>query len=518
MDFKGSFDVQKLRASFPFFNSSATKDLLYLDNAATTQKPQVVLETLKDFYETKNANVHRGVYNLAQEATEQYEDVRRKFCRFINANDPCEVIFTRGTTESVNLVAHSWGEANILEGDLIVVTRVDHHSNWVAWQQLALKKKARFEIVEVKNDGSFDYESFFELLRKKPKLFAFPWISNVTGRVFPASNIAIMAKKAGAKVFVDAAQAPLHVKINVEHFDFLALSGHKMLGPTGTGILWAKRDLLEAMPPFLYGGDMIAQVGDVDTTWNELPWKFEAGTPNFADTIALGAAVEFIENLDFQAVEEYEKHLSSYACEEFKKVSGLRLFGPSEAQERVPVFSFVVDGIHSQDLMGFLQNSGLCARLGHHCTQPFHRKAGVDSSMRISLSFYNTQEELEKFFKALNEAIEFFEKKGLRKKVDLKTEELKEWVRDIQDPELHIGLLDLGLIYSIEINEANELDVSMTLTSPACPVGPTLMKNVEEKLRAFPGVRNVRVHLVWEPKWDPKIMASEEAKETLGIW
>ncbi len=512
------FDVKLIRKDFPFFSHSTTKDLLYLDNASTTQKPKVVIERLVEYYESQNANVHRGVYPLAQESTEHFEDVRRKACRFIRANDPNEIIFTKGTTESVNLVSRAWGDKFIQEGDLILVTRLDHHSNWVPWQQLAKRKKARFEIVEVKSDGSLDYESFFKWLKEKPKLFAFSWISNVTGRVFPARDIAVMAKKAGATVFVDAAQAPLHVPLQVEHFDFMALSGHKMLAPTGTGLLWAKAEHLEAMDPFLFGGDMIQEVGDKETTWNELPWKFEAGTPNIAGIIGLGAAIEYLENLDFEAIKEHEEALTQYACAELKKISGIRLFGPAEAKDRVPVFSFVVDGLHAQDLMGYLQNVGLCARVGHHCTQPFHRTQGIDSSFRISAAFYNTQEELEKFFETFREAIEFFEKKGLRKKVELVPEQLQEWIKPIQDPELHLGLVDLGLIYDIDVNEANEVHVNMTLTSPSCPVGPTIMKSIEDKLRAYPGVRGVKVDLVWEPKWDPKVMASEEAKAQLNIW
>lgn len=513
-----SFDVNKYRSDFPFFSSNESGKLLYLDNAATTQKPKSVIDRLVKYYEAENTNVHRGVYPLAQETTEKFEDVRRKFCRFVRANEPNEIIFTKGTTESVNLVARSWGDKFINEGDLILVTRQDHHSNWVPWQQLAIRKKARFGIVEVKSDGSLDYESFFKWLKEKPKLFAFSWISNVTGKIMPAKDLAVMAKKAGACVFVDAAQAPLHVQLNTEHFDFLALSGHKMLGPTGSGILWAKTEHLEKMDPFLFGGDMIQNVGDQQTTWNELPWKFEAGTPNIADVIALGEAVEYIENLNFEELRSHEVALTLYACAEFKKISGLRMLGSLEAAERIPVFSFVVDGLHSQDLMGYLQNIGLCARVGNHCTQPFHEKHGVDSSMRISLAFYNTQAELEKFFASLNEAIGFFEKKGLRKKVEVKSEALQEWLKPLQDPELKLGLVDLGLIYEIDVNPSNEVEVMMTLTSPACPVGPSIMKSIEDRTRAYPGVRGVKVHLVWEPKWDPKIMASEVAKEQLGIW
>ena len=510
------FDVLKVRQDFPFLSRQGS--LLYFDNAATTQKPSIVLETLQEFYSAQNANVHRGVYSLAQEATERYEDVRRKFCRFLKASDPCEIIFTSGTTAAVNLVAHSWGRANVEEGDLILVTRLDHHSNWVPWQQLAKEKKAKFGIVEVKSDGSIDYDSFFTWLKEKPKLFAFPWISNVTGKILPAKDLAVMAKKAGALVFVDAAQAPLHVPMDVKHFDFLALSGHKMLGPTGTGVLWGKRDLLEAMPPFLMGGDMIREVKDNDTLWNELPWKFEAGTPNFAGTIALGAALEYFEQFSPTELRAYESLLCLTACDEFKKISGLRILGPREAADRIPIFSFVVEGIHSQDLLGYLQNIGLCARIGHHCTQPFHAKFGLDSSLRISLAFYNTEQELMKFFAGLGEAIEFFEKRGLRKKTVVDTEKLREWLKPLQDPELKVGLVDLGLIYDIDVEENNEVRVNMTLTSPACPVGPTIVKNIEEKVLSFPGVRGVRVKLVWEPKWDPKTMASEEAKEVLGIW
>ncbi|MEZ4815894.1 MAG: SufS family cysteine desulfurase [Bdellovibrionota bacterium] len=512
------FDPNMIRKDFPFFSSEQTKDLLYFDNAATTQKPASVIDRLTQYYQSENVNVHRGVYPLAQETTEKFEDVRRKFCRFVRANDPNEIIFTKGTTESVNLVAHAWGDKFINEGDLILVTRQDHHSNWVPWQQLAKRKKARFGIVEIKSDGTLDYESLFGWLKEKPKLFAFSWISNVTGKIMPAKDLAVMAKKAGATVFVDAAQAPLHLSLNVEHFDFLALSGHKMLGPTGSGILWGRTELLEKMDPFLFGGDMIQHVGDQVTTWNELPWKFEAGTPNIADVIALGEAIEYIENLNFDEIKSYESSLATYACAEFKKVSGLRLLGPSEPVDRIPVFSFAVDGLHAQDLMGYLQNIGLCARVGHHCTQPFHEKHGMDSSMRISLAFYNTQEELERFFVAFNEAIAFFENKGLRKKVELKSESLQDCLKPIMDPELKISLVDLGLIYKVDVNDKNEVDVKMTLTSPACPVGPTIMKSVEDKLRAYPGVRGVKVNLVWEPKWDPKEMASEEAKEQLGIW
>lgn len=278
------FDPHSVRKDFPFFSSEATKNLLYLDNAATTQKPKIVIDRLAQYYQSENANVHRGVYPLAQETTEKFEDVRRKFCRFVGANDPNEIIFTKGTTESVNLVARAWGDKFINEGDLILVTRQDHHSNWVPWQQLAIRKKARFGIVEIKSDGSLDYESFFKWLKEKPKLFAFSWISNVTGKIMQAKDFAVMAKKAGATIFVDAAQAPLHIKMNVEHFDFLALSGHKMLGPTGSGILWGKTELLEKMDPFLFGGadDLLVYGGYVG-------WHFKPGK-----RVHMGPRVNFL--------------------------------------------------------------------------------------------------------------------------------------------------------------------------------------------------------------------------------
>lgn len=412
-----SFDVQKIRADFPILSQKVHgHPLVYLDSGASSQKPSVVIETIRDYYQSSNANVHRGAYTLSQIATEKYEGVRPKVARFLGlkpseSETPQEIIFTRGTTEALNLIAQCWGRKFVEANDDIVVTRMEHHSNFVCWQQLAQEKKANFKIIELDSNYRLDLDSLKEALSGRPKVLALTYQSNVLGTVNPIAEIAHMAKEAGAIVVVDAAQAVPSRPIRIESLgpiDFLAFSAHKMCGPTGVGVLWGRKELLETMSLYHYGGDMILQVKDQVTTWNELPWRFEAGTPHIEGVIALGAAIDYLSSIGMDAIEEHERKLTEKALALLKEIPGLQIFGPPTAEDRGPAISFVLEGVHPHDLATFLDQSGIAVRAGHHCAQPLLAPLGISATTRASFYFYNTLEEVDLLVKALKDAKEYF--------------------------------------------------------------------------------------------------------------
>ncbi len=399
------WDIEAIRAEFPILQQEVNgKPVVYLDSTASAQKPRVVIETLRQVYENYYANVHRGIYTFAEKSTEAYEGAREKVARFINAPEAAEVIFTRNATEALNLVAYTWGEANIGEGDRIITTEMEHHSNLVPWQQLAKRKGAELAFVPVTESGELDLATLRSLLADgKTKLVACTLMSNVLGTILPAGEIVQMAHEAGAVVILDGAQAVPHLPVDVQALDadFLAFSGHKM-GSPGVGALWGRRSLLEAMPPFLYGGDMILHVEKYRSEWNEIPHKFEAGTPPIAETIALGAAVDFLTELGMEAIHRHEQELVAYAMKRLLEVEGLHILGPS-AEKRGGVVAFWMDAAHPHDIASLLDEEGICVRAGHHCAEPLHARYGVPASARASFYIYNRPEEIDRLVAALKQ-------------------------------------------------------------------------------------------------------------------
>lgn len=403
--------TEEIRRDFPILTRKVHgKPLVYLDSAASSQKPRAVIDTMNVYYETYNANVHRGVYEISEEATAAMEKARVKVAHFINARQGKQVIFTRNTTESINLVAISWGGANIARGDLIVLTEMEHHSNLVPWQLLAQRTGARLEFVPVTDDGLLRLDIYEELLRQQPKLVAFTHVSNVLGTINPAQDMIAQAHAVGAVVLLDAAQSVPHLPVDVQalDIDFLCFSSHKMLGPTGIGVLYGKRDLLEAMPPFMGGGDMIRTVGLRQSTWNDLPWKFEAGTPAIAEAIGFGAAVDYLKALGMERVLQHEQELTRYAMEQLQAVPGLTIYGP-EASKRGGVISFTLGDIHPHDLASILdQQVGVAVRAGHHCAQPLMERFGLSATARASFYVYTIKEEIDILAQGLQQAIQIF--------------------------------------------------------------------------------------------------------------
>lgn len=406
-------EVARIRQDFPILHRQVRgKPLVYLDNAATTQKPIQVIDAQARVYKELNANVHRGVHFLSQESTDAYEKSRRKIARHVGVKDDAEVIFTRGTTEAVNLVAASYGRTNVGAGDRVVVTRMEHHSNFVPWQSLALEKGAEFEIWELTPDLTLDLNDLERILKKgRVKLLAFTAMSNVLGLITPVREISALAKQYGATVLVDAAQAMGHLPVSLAdwpHVDFVAFSAHKMCGPTGIGVLWGRRTLLEAMPPFQFGGDMILQVGDQKTSWNELPWKFEAGTPNYGDSIAFGFALDYMGQIGMDRIAEYETRLVHGARARLERIPGVKVLAPANPDLHSGALSFTTGHVHPHDLATFLDAEGVAVRAGHHCAQPLMRKLGVIATSRASFSFYNTEEEVDRLAQVVKQAMEYF--------------------------------------------------------------------------------------------------------------
>jgi len=390
-------NVSAIREDFPILQQTVNgKPLIYLDSAATSQKPEAVIRAMDTYYRQTNANIHRGVYALAEQATEQYEAARRKIQKFINAKSYREIIYTRNATEAINLVAYSWGRANIREGDSLVLTLLEHHAILVPWQRLAQEKNARLEFIGIDHQGRLRLEDIETRITEKTKLVAVTMASNVTGTLTPIREVIVRAHSVGACVMVDAAQAVPHLPVDVQSLDcdFLAFSGHKMLGPF-VGVLYGKRALLETMEPFLAGGDMIRQVYLDHSTWNELPWKFEAGTPAIAEAIGLGAAVDYLTALGMDNVRAHEQELTAYALEKFRTLDGVRVLGPSDAAERGGVIAFDISGVHPHDVAQIFDREGLCVRAGHHCAMPLHEHYGLAATTRASFYVYNTLEEVD---------------------------------------------------------------------------------------------------------------------------
>ena len=401
-------DPLLLKKQFPIFERQVNGcPLVYLDNASTTQKPRVVLEALAKYYSTMNANIHRGVHTLSEEATEAYEGVRAKVADFIGASESAEIIFTRNTTEAINLVAYTWGEQNISSEDVIAVSALEHHSNLVPWQELCRRKGAELRIIPLTVEGELDVARLHEIITEKCKLVAVTQMSNVLGTVVPLEKIISRAREVGAKVLIDAAQGGPHLGVNVTKLDcdFLAFSAHKMFGPTGVGVLYGKRELLEKMPPFLFGGDMVKEVTAQQAGWNDLPWKFEAGTPNIADVIAFGAAIDFVKSLDFADVRAHEEGLAKYAREKLSQFPGMIIYGPVNS---AGIVSFNIPGVHPHDVASILNEAGVAVRAGHHCAQPLMQLLNVPATTRMSFSVYNTTEDIDTAVEALKNVYKIF--------------------------------------------------------------------------------------------------------------
>jgi cysteine desulfurase/selenocysteine lyase len=384
--------------------------LVYLDNAATSQKPRQVIDALTDYYTNYNANVHRGVHTLSQEATDLYEGARTKVARFINAAEPEEIVWTRNTTESINLVAHTWAKANIRAGDEIVVTPMEHHSNLVPWQQVARESGAKLRIMPLADDAGLDMSDIDQYITSRTKLLAMVHVSNGIGAVNPVKELTAKAREVGAAVLVDGAQSVPHMPVDVKDLDcdFMAFSGHKMLGPTGIGALYVKREILEEMDPFLTGGEMVLEVWYDRASWNDLPMRFEAGTPNIADAVGLGAAIDYLEGIGMDNIRQHEVQLTEYALDAFKEIEEVDLFGPLESERRGGILSFHTDVVHPHDLGTFLDRDAIAIRTGHHCTMPLMRSLGVVASARASLYLYNTEEEVDCLVDSLKRALRYF--------------------------------------------------------------------------------------------------------------
>jgi len=403
------FDVAKVQEDFPILKQTVNgKPLVYLDNAATSQKPQSVIDALVDYYSADNSNVHRGVHTLSQRATDHYEEARSKVRRFINADDDREIIFVRGTTEGINLVAQTFGRENIHEGDEIIISAMEHHSNIVPWQMLCQERGAILRVVPIDDSGELLLDEYEALLSPRTKLVSLVHVSNALGSIIPAKQVIEMAHARGVPVLLDGAQAVAHCRVDVQALDcdFYAFSGHKLYGPTGIGILYGKADLLEAMPPYQGGGEMIRSVTFEKTLYNVLPHKFEAGTPNIAGSIGLGAAIDYVEALGIERIGAYERQLLEYGTELLSRISNLQIIGT--ARDKSGILSFVMDGIHPHDIGTILDNEGIAIRTGHHCAQPLMDRFGISATARASLAFYNTKEDLDALATAIDRVIEVF--------------------------------------------------------------------------------------------------------------
>ena len=401
-----AWDVEQVRSQFPILHRKVKgKELVYLDNAATTQKPQQVIDALSGYYSGYNANIHRGIHTLADEATAAFERTRDNVRSFINAENREEIIFTSGTTQGINLVASSWGRKNVKKGDEVLISSLEHHSNIVPWQMLCEEKEAVLKVIPVTEEGEIDLEEFRKLLSYKTKIVAVNHASNALGTINPIKHIIAEAKKFGAAVLIDGAQSAAHLEIDVQELgmDFFVFSAHKMYGPTGVGVLYGRKDVLNAMPPYLGGGEMIKEVTFEKTTYNELPYKFEAGTPNIADVIAFGVAIDFINQTGKRGIHKHETFLLNMATSMLREIDGLKIIGT--AKEKVSVISFVIEGLHPQDIGILLDNAGIAVRTGHHCTQPLMACYNIPGTTRASFAAYNTEEEVEKLAAGIQKVI-----------------------------------------------------------------------------------------------------------------
>jgi cysteine desulfurase / selenocysteine lyase len=403
-----TIDIKKIRDQFPVLHQQVNgKPLIYFDNAATNQKPACVIKALTDYYEGYNANIHRGIHTLAEKATRAYEETRHSMQQFINSKHVEEIIFTRGVTESINLVASSYGRAFLKEGDEVIISGLEHHSNIVPWQMICEEKKAVMKVIPVTSIGEIDLDVYRKLLSSKTKVVAVNHASNSLGTINPVKEIIKLAHEVGAVVLIDGAQAAAHLEIDVQELscDFYCISSHKMYGPTGTGILYGKKELLEKMPPYMGGGEMIKDVTFAKTTYNDLPYKFEAGTPNIADVVALNEAIHFINELGKENIASHEHSLLAYAKEKLATLPNLRLIGTAE--NKVSVQSFVIEGIHPFDIGQMLDARGIAVRTGHHCTQPLMESFGIEGTVRASFAVYNTKEEIDQLLEGLKRISKF---------------------------------------------------------------------------------------------------------------
>lgn len=401
------FDVNRIHKDFPILKRKINgHDLVYLDNAATSQKPQSVINSISDYYQNHNANAHRGVHTLAEEATQMYEQARAKVAKFINSAHPEELVFVRNATEALNLIVWSWGKANLKKGDEILLSEMEHHSNLVPWQLLAKEVGAVLKFISFNGNGELEISNLKSQLSNKTKVVSIVHVSNSLGTINPVKEITKMAHEVGAVMVVDGAQSVPHMKVDVQSLDcdFLVFSGHKMLGPMGIGALYGRQKLLEAMPPFLSGGDMIRTVSLEEATWNEVPQKFEAGTPNVADAVGLASAIDYLENLGMENVRQHEIELTQYALQKMSGITGLKILGPLDPQKRGGVVAFTLEKIHPHDLASILDGEGVAVRSGHHCTMPVHTKLGIPASTRASFYIYNTQNEIDKLINGLEKA------------------------------------------------------------------------------------------------------------------
>ena len=402
---QSSLNVEKIRRDFPIFKNNP--DLIFLDNASTTQKPQQVIDTLTHYYENYNSNIHRGIYTIAEKATAAYEETRDKVAAFIGTEDRQSIVFTRGTTESINLVASSWGQ-NLKPGDEVLITEMEHHSNIIPWQLICEKTGASLKYIPISEDGTLDLSNSGRYFTEKTKIVCVIHQSNVFGTINPIAEIVKMAHDVGALVLVDSAQSVPHHSVDVSKLgcDFFAFSGHKMMGPTGVGVLYARQEILKEMNPFMGGGEMIREVSMEKSTWNDIPWKFEAGTPNIAQVIGLGAAIDYLNEIGLQSIFDYEKKLLGYGQEKLQKIPGLTIYGTSK--NKGAVISFNITNIHPHDVAHILDTSGIAIRAGHHCAQPIMKRLSVPATNRASFYLYNTFEEIDSLIEGLTKTVDLF--------------------------------------------------------------------------------------------------------------
>jgi len=404
-----AFDVELIRQDFPVLHQDVHgKPLAYLDSAASAQRPNQVIEAMAEYYRRDHANVHRGVHTLSQRATEAFEGAREKICRFINAQSSREIIFTRGTTEAINLVAQSWGRTNVGAGDEIAITHLEHHANIVPWQMLCEQTGATLKVIPMTQSGEIDLAAAESIIGPRTRLLAFGHVSNALGTIHPVAELVALARAVGALVLLDGAQGVPHMRVDMQALDcdFYAFSAHKLFGPTGIGVLWGREALLRAMPPWQGGGDMILSVSFEKTTYNDLPWKFEAGTPHIAGAIGLGAAIDYLEQIDFDAAAAWEQELLHYGTDTLGAVDGLRIIGT--APHKAAVISFALDDVHPHDIGTIVDHAGIAIRTGHHCAMPVMEYYGVPATARASFAFYNTKSEIDRLAAALLQAREVF--------------------------------------------------------------------------------------------------------------
>jgi cysteine desulfurase/selenocysteine lyase len=411
-DFKLPLDIEAVRADFPVLHQDVRPGvpLVYFDNAATSQKPQAVIDVVDDYYARYNSNVHRGIHKLSEEATDAYEHARQRATEFINGRSARQAIFTRNTTEGINLIAHAWGRENLHEGDVVLTTEMEHHSNIVPWQMLAERYGYELKFVPVTDEGELDIEAYHNLLDERVKLVTFMHVSNVLGTVQPVREMVDAAHAVGATVHVDGAQSVPHIPVDVQALDcdFYTFSGHKMAGPTGIGVLYGKRDVLEAMPPWMGGGDMIRRVTLEGTEYNDIPYRFEAGTPNIAGAIGLGAAVDYLTGIGMDVIHEHERVLTAYALERLAEVPGVSVLGPNDANRKCGVAAMVLEEAHPHDVAQVLDHAGIAVRAGHHCAMPLHQRFGVVASTRASFYLYNSLSEIDRLIEGLYEVKKLF--------------------------------------------------------------------------------------------------------------